>query len=250
MKTKFNQKEIIWTDDKATRLWNYYTNNSSYAHQYFSYHSGSFILRDLQKYVEFKGEILDFGCGPGHLISHLLKMINVGKVCGLDFSPDSAEKTNQRFENLPHFGGAFYAPSLPSDFGNDSMDLIVSIEVIEHLNDSHLHDMLTESHRLLKSNGKLVITTPNREDLEVNKTMCPECGCIFHRWQHVRSWNATDLANILNENNFIPEIVLPTFFQSRRDRMINQIIRFIKAILRKPSATSQPHLFAIAKKHA
>ncbi|MFH1280075.1 MAG: methyltransferase domain-containing protein [Candidatus Beckwithbacteria bacterium] len=44
-------------------------------------------------------------------------------------------------------------------FKSKSFDFIISLEVIEHL--SQAETFLTEIHRILKSNGKLIISTPN-----------------------------------------------------------------------------------------
>ena len=250
MSDNIGQKEIEWTDEKVARLWNYYSRNHSYQIQYFSNHSGAFILDTIKKYVTFQGEILDFGCGPGFLISHLIKIIQTGTIFGLDFSIESVEIANKRFKGNPYFGGVIQALSLPSNFSSETMDIIISVEVIEHLDNEQLHAMLAESYRLLKPNGKLILTTPNLEDLEASKTICPECGYIFHRWQHIRSWSCNDITAVLKENKFLPIVVKPTFFQSGKNILIQKYINRLKSFIGKPIKIIQPHLFAIAEKIA
>lgn len=47
-----------------------------------------------------------------------------------------------------------------------------------------------------------MITTPNDENLDISKTCCPECGCIFHKTQHVRSWTPENLDNFMSSRGF------------------------------------------------
>jgi hypothetical protein len=67
--------------------------------------------------------------------------------------------------------------------------------------------MLHETNRTLKQGGFIVITTPNNENMEENKTMCPECGCVFHRWQHQRTFSAKSLELVLRNYGFVTKIV-------------------------------------------
>jgi predicted SAM-dependent methyltransferase len=46
-------------------------------------------------------------------------------------------------------------------FANDSIDEIVLSHVIEHLNNKDLRPALKEWNRVLKQNGKIIISTPN-----------------------------------------------------------------------------------------
>jgi hypothetical protein len=55
---------------------------------------------------------------------------------------------------------------------------------------------------VLKPNGKLIITTPNNEDLDFSTNFCPDCGCIYHKYQHIRTWSSDSLNNKLNEYSF------------------------------------------------
>ena len=55
---------------------------------------------------------------------------------------------------------------------------------------------------MLKPGGRLVVTTPNEEDLEQSKVVCPECLARFHKMQHVRSWSARTLTERLEGYGF------------------------------------------------
>ena len=75
-------------------------------------------------------------------------------------------------------------------------------KVIEHLDDPTLDGVLVESRRILAPDGALVLTTPNEENLAREHVMCPDCGCIFHRWQHRRSWSRASLSSALLQAGF------------------------------------------------
>jgi 2-polyprenyl-3-methyl-5-hydroxy-6-metoxy-1,4-benzoquinol methylase len=191
--------EINWTPDKVKRIWDYYGRHLP-REQYFSYEAADGIIKFLRGRAILKRgmSVLDYGCGAGGLMEKLLKKFD-GRVYGLDFSKNSVDFVNDRFRGKPGYGGALYVENLPSGYDRESMDIVVCIEVIEHLEDVLLKATLDEIARVLKPGGHLVISTPNDENFAINNTICPECGCVFHRWQHVRKWTRESLAGCLRE---------------------------------------------------
>ena len=242
------ETEIEWTEEKSRRLWDYYARTLR-AEEYFSRHSGGYILRALRHWVDLRlGNVLDFGCGPGYMLDHLVRHSS-GKVFGLDFSEGSIAKTDGRLKGDPHYGGAWFTRELPAPVGSSSMDAVISVEVIEHLTDDMLRGMLHEVRRVLKDDGRLIITTPNEEDLEASKMFCPNCACTYHRWQHIRSWSADSLEQLLADNGFTPVVIRATFFRSGMAQWMSALKHLVKRILRRPVAVQRPHLFAVAKKN-
>jgi len=240
--------DVVWNDAKVARLWGYYAENPSYQAQYFSLHSGHHILRAIGRHVDLRrGDILDFGCGPGHMVSRLVENTR-GKIHGLDFSEESVRAVERRFSGRPGFGKAVWARSLPSEFPDASMDGVLSIEVVEHLTDEQLAGMWTEIRRVLKPGGWLVVTTPHEEDLGANKTLCPDCGAVFHRWQHLRRWSAAALEDHLARAGFVLRRVEPTFFLSRKDQWLFSLKQTVKRLLPGRRPAHCPHLLAVAEK--
>jgi 2-polyprenyl-3-methyl-5-hydroxy-6-metoxy-1,4-benzoquinol methylase len=144
--------------------------------------------------------VLDYGCGPGHLLAHLVRYTNSCE--GADFDDVALTAAKQRLESAPAFRGVTLISDLPSPLPADSFDTVFFIETIEHLIGDDLPRTLVELHRLIKPGGCLVVTTPNNENLDANKRCCPECGCVFHIVQHVSSWTADRLAAVMTENGF------------------------------------------------
>ncbi|MBN2002115.1 MAG: class I SAM-dependent methyltransferase [Anaerolineae bacterium] len=67
----------------------------------------------------------------------------------------------------------------PFPFDSHTFDLVLSMEVIEHLAYSPTH-MLAESHRVLKPGGRLLLSTPNAVDMRRTLLMLLNRPCGFH----------------------------------------------------------------------
>lgn len=99
--------------------------------------------------VEKNAEVLDAGAGHGAL-SYQLNRAGY-KVIALDFNNSLFE-----CEDIP-FVEADLSRHLP--FENNSFDVVIAVEVWEHINGHP--NFLSEVYRILKPKGKLFITTPN-----------------------------------------------------------------------------------------
>lgn len=197
--TQFVEHEIEWDDEKIRRLWDYYSRTYPYNQNYFTKIYGKYLLMKTKKIVGSLNNkvILDYGCGPGFLIEHMKFLkIKPKKYIGLDFSERSIQCVLQNKAEFPI--DAIFVKSLPSTLEDNSIDICFLIEVIEHLNDNYLNSTMQEIYRVLKLGGKLIITTPNKEDLNLSKNFCPECGCIYHSVQHVRVWDKTTLEKTMS----------------------------------------------------
>ena len=99
-----------------------------------------------------KGMILENGCGVGMYVEHLSPF--GGTIIGLEYD---FERTTEAHINSPHILNAAgeFVP-LPSS----TFDLILSHEVIEHVQDDRA--AISEMIRLLKPGGRVVLFCPNR----------------------------------------------------------------------------------------
>jgi 2-polyprenyl-3-methyl-5-hydroxy-6-metoxy-1,4-benzoquinol methylase len=180
--------------------------------------------------------VLDMGCGRGDLTGYLLEKY---EVVAADLSRDSVATVERRFAGHPRFRGVTVGTAeLPSD----SVDLIFILEVVEHLEDEALEAVLGEAHRLLRRGGHLVLSTPNDENLEANKVICPECACIFHRVEHVRSWTTKGLTEHVARYGFQGEAFATRLFP---DTGAKQWARRMQARLLRHN---NPHMIYIGKK--
>jgi 2-polyprenyl-3-methyl-5-hydroxy-6-metoxy-1,4-benzoquinol methylase len=198
-------RQLDWTAEQVSKFWDY---ESQFPENYFSNQVGSNIVDYIIDSFPDKKTILDYGCGPGFLIQHLLKK-NLF-VAGLEFSKKSLELVNQKFSESKQFTGIFELNTIVEK--NLKFEIITLVEVIEHLDDFFLKMVLNNIKKILNDDGVLFITTPNDEDLEKSMVFCPNCDHVFHRWQHLRSWSVDSLSEYLLGNGFILNNVFTTNF--------------------------------------
>jgi len=201
MKLSFSPHEVEWTPDKLRRFWDFTANNMG--DLYFAKMVGHSVVAYAARHIRI-GTSLDLGCGEGDLIVHLLKH---GRCFGADQSPASVAAVNVRFAGHRNFAGAAVGTE-----GLPLVDTIFMLEVVEHLDDNVLNDAIAKARSLLKPGGSIVITTPNDEDLSLSRRMCPDCGCVFHQMQHVRSWSAATLSERMSQLGFHTLQCKPTLF--------------------------------------
>lgn len=153
------------------------------------------------------------------------------KYFALDFSPDSVSEAVSRFGHDPQFEGAALVESLSEERAG-KFDCATMLEVVEHLDDDNLRRALRHLHSFLKPGGYVCITTPNAEDLMSSnvRISCPDCGCRFHRMQHVRSWTAETLSSVLSLHGFKVASSKTTILGGKRmiDRAFARLKRFLQ----------------------
>lgn len=230
---------MTWTDDKVKKFWDY---ESNFKENYFTYQVGDKVVSYLEKYLVNRSKILDYGCGSGYLVKHLLNLKS--DIYGLDFSLDSVAKTNSSYKETTNYKGACTLDALEKI--GVSFDCIIATEVIEHLDDSKLVFMMQWIKQNLNSNGVGVFTTPNDEDLSKSMVYCPQSDVVFHRWQHVRSWSQETLRVFLLKYFDNVEIMTTNF--SQKTSFMGLLKQKLKRLLGRHESVTHPHLIAVVSK--
>ena len=200
MKT-VHKKPQDWTAADIAAFWNWQSKNANRQQQYFTATMAPGIVKFIKKKGLLKGDVLDYGCGAGHLLEQMLKQVNVN-FYGLDFSADSIDEAKKRTANKPNLKEIVLIDKLPSFFKDEQFDSITLIETIEHLQDEALQDTMQELFRILKPNGKIFITTPFNENLDDNLNFCPFCKSEFHQMQHMQTFDITKLHALAARHGF------------------------------------------------
>ncbi len=99
-----------------------------------------------------RGSVLENGCGVGTYLEKLARQ--GGHVTGLEYDLARAGEAAQRSRNVVNAAGEH----LP--FGSEQFDLVLSHEVIEHVQDDRA--AVVEMVRVLKPGGRIVLFCPNR----------------------------------------------------------------------------------------
>lgn len=103
-------------------------------------------------------KVLDAACGSGYGSFELSK--NAKEVFGLDISEETIKYAKETFcaDNLNYIIAS--VTELP--FDDNSFDVVVSFETIEHISEEQQHLFLKETKRVLKKDGILIISTPDK----------------------------------------------------------------------------------------
>ena len=99
-----------------------------------------------------KGRVLENGCGVGMYVERLAPW--TGRVIGLEYDLERAREARGRAQDIVGAAGEH----LP--FNTGSFDLVLSHEVLEHVQDDLA--ALLQMVRVLRPGGRLVLFVPNR----------------------------------------------------------------------------------------
>jgi ubiquinone/menaquinone biosynthesis C-methylase UbiE len=142
-----------------------------------------FRYREAMKRMKSFGNVLDCGCSGGYGTELLAE--RSGRVTGLDLSDKAiqiATKANSKRTNVSFVQAS--ALAIPADAR--SFDAVCCFEIIEHMDETSQGKMLSEISRVLKDDGVLFISTPNRDRLQKLAT------------DHVRELNLWELGSLLD----------------------------------------------------
>lgn len=243
---EFKRHNITWTDEKVGYFWNFLNNYKPFQNEWFTNQVGDGILKFVSKYSDIKGEVLDYSAGKGFLSLILAKNYAVS-LWGCDFSEEAVKYNYDILKNEKCYRGCVQIKKFPSAFKDNQFDMIFFIEAIEHLTDNYFNSTLNEINRILKPGGKIIVTTPNNEILEQSHIICPDCGCIFHRMQHIRSFNNSSLTEVMLKNNFNLDFCdSVNFFEFKKKTIVEKTIRLLRNIYSRKR--TKPHLIFIGTK--
>lgn len=141
------------------------------------------------------GTVLEIGSGEGYGIKQLIS--NVDYYIAIDkyntFLPEEIKNNNKL---------KFICSEVPplQDIADESIDFVVTFQVIEHIKDDEF--FLSEIHRVLRPNGKLILTTPNKS-----------MSLSRNPW-HVREYDIKQMRNILK--SFFNDVTLQGVFGNEK----------------------------------
>jgi SAM-dependent methyltransferase len=238
--------QVEWDDKRVKRFWNFYNNYKAFDDLWFSKTVGREIIKFVKAFKNIGGNVLDYGIGKGHLSNYLMEDSKV-ELFACDFSNDTVQNNNKQFELRPNFRGCFLVNEFPSGFQENKFDFVFLVEAIEHLTDDYLLPTLKEIRRILKPDGIIIVTTPNDERLDLQHVSCPDCGCIYHRVQHVRSFTDQSLAIIMESQAFTKMFCHSVNFEELKNSFLHRKLKSLARYIIN-SKYKNPHLVYIGKK--
>ncbi|GAC1307744.1 MAG: hypothetical protein NVSMB24_20150 [Mucilaginibacter sp.] len=198
--------------------------------------------------------ILEVGCGMGSICSRMHKHWPGAVITGIDISTLSIQIAQKLFadDNLN-----FKESILTPDTFEEQFDLIIFMDVYEHIAVSDRPDVHAAIAKILRNKGKVILTVPTPHNLKwslVNKpeTMQPvdehisfevvgklsaDTGTEVILYERKNVWNVGDYAHIVLEKNDDFEAA---FFQNkpvttiqRSNRILNKIRYRLGSFFRK-----------------
>jgi len=138
-------------------------------------------LRKVMDYVEGQkpyGNILDFGCGSGVMLPFLSSISKQVIAIDVDLLPIQSVQKYIPLANNVEVKDAMKTNF--SDLSKNSFDLIIALDVLEHVPD--LPKTLSDLFSILKPNGKLIVSGPTENILyQIGRKIAgPEYSGAYH----------------------------------------------------------------------
>jgi 2-polyprenyl-3-methyl-5-hydroxy-6-metoxy-1,4-benzoquinol methylase len=167
-------------DQINTRVyWNYIYENKAKQQEYWS---KSDRFYSLVEEIHDGDKFVDLGCGvcvPGSMIHEKYKEC---EIWGIDISNVIIDEYSKQFPYMKLQQGYIGNINLPKDY----FDVVFSGEVIEHLDKPQ--ELFIDAYKLLKKDGKLIITTPREEAIYSN--------------EHIWEFTEKDIEKFYKDNGF------------------------------------------------
>lgn len=139
--------------------------------------------------------VLDFGCGRGELTWRAAKL--GASAIGMDYSESALELAKKLPMSSKMKIKFVLNKTLTLDLADNSIDVILFVDVLEHLYSDQLEILLSEFYRILKKGGRVILhTAPNREFYDygyplytrwISKLINPLYRLVFGEWLITRS---------------------------------------------------------------
>lgn len=115
------------------------------------------VLGFLRKH---KGKFLDIGLGRGNLEKRMMGEDLDFEIYGVDISSRAIAEANRRIKGKFYVASVFKLPFKPSFF-----DVVIILDVLEHIEKGRVLSALKEIYRVLKKDGALMVSVPLNESL-------------------------------------------------------------------------------------
>lgn len=130
-------------------------------------------------------KVCDIACGEGYGSALLASYAD--DVVGVDIDSNVISNANEKYKNRSNLS-YIQSNALKTSFKDNSFDVIVSFETLEHLNEHN--QLLDEFKRILKDDGLLIVSTPDKDVYsEIDKE---------HNQYHVKELTHTEFNDLIS----------------------------------------------------
>jgi SAM-dependent methyltransferase len=205
-------------DDK--KLWENYGRTDDYAER----------IDTVQRLIPADvSSILDIGCGRGDVINVIQSNNARMRLVGMDVSPDALE----------YVESPSVLASLPdAPFPDQSFDLVICLEVLEHIDDPYYARSLEEIQRL--AGRYILIGVPFKENLLSKQAICVDCNRASHADGHLRAYD-DGTAAALFDRFVLEQRVLTGVLQRREPEAASWLRHRIAGVYHRPEFFHCPY---------
>lgn len=186
---KLSQPEhLMWTPALVAQFWNGMAQAGLDDVAAFGRMAKRCIYWLISRHLTPGGRHLDYGAGGGEIADYLIKH-------GFPFA--IYEPSCQRLQKAEHgMSSASGFLGIEKSPASESYDVVTCFEVLEHVLDCDFDRVCDELVGHVRPGGRLVVTTPNNEDLQASMVYCPVSNTVFHKKQHVRRLSPTMITEV------------------------------------------------------
>lgn len=143
---------------------------------------------------------LDYGCGQGRMLSHIQTDNPKATLIGMDVSSVALKRAKKKIKSVKLLR---VADGQPLPVPTRSIDFLICLDVVEHVYDTE--SLFKEFSRVLKPNGKILISTPYHGLIKnviialfIFETIYDPTG------PHIRFFTKKSLSELLYKNSLVP----------------------------------------------
>jgi ubiquinone/menaquinone biosynthesis C-methylase UbiE len=192
--------------------------------------------------------VLDVGCGAGHITNKFFGL-GIPRVTGCDISPYRIDFAKELYPKCNFEVGSI----LDLKYGEDSFDLVVGIEILEHMED--LDKAIEEMRKVTRK--WVLITVPFEQ--KIIEVLCPYCLNHFNVDGHMHSFKTLDIVNLVGDHDLLIQKITyhcswsPTWKQSLSKHGVPEgLISMLQKVIVLAKMTEEPKptwLGILAKKN-
>jgi 2-polyprenyl-3-methyl-5-hydroxy-6-metoxy-1,4-benzoquinol methylase len=181
---------------KMRQLYKYNVDEAGYSYSYIA----PFVINVLNKYNNLR--IMELGCGNGYFCNALAEKGH--KVLGVDISESGIQIGRTSFPKVQFINSDIYGLLDDGQIDPESFDVIIAIEVIEHL--QYPKDLIGIARKYLRNGGLLIIPTPYHgylKNVAISLfNMWDKHFNVFWEMGHLKFFSVSTLRAIVKQGNF------------------------------------------------
>lgn len=160
------------------------------------------LIREAALLRQNTQQVLDLGCGQGHITDKIRQALNDVEVTALDYSVSAIEYAHEHFPKIDFAVGDAYDPPYKKGF----FDVVVCNNLWEHVPDPLF--LLKQIRRIVKPGGHIIISTPSRYRIRNLVRIVSGSSVSFMSHHHVTEYTVGQVKEQLRYGGFVVKTVL------------------------------------------